>query len=443
MQLTELQVKKAFYSITLLWVGSVSGAGFAFLTHVILARILGPEEFGIFGAAYSVAVLMFPLAGFGIAQFWLKEFGKRGWEATTHVAASLRFVSLTSLGAVAAIVLWAVVGPHGNLFRLVLLLMGLHAAGQVSVELVAARLQLEERFFALALWQPLHHIIRFVLIAGLAIVVGRGLNVVGVASVYALVAGLMVITAAVLLSEMARGHFDLKGHGASWSASSTVKPPGLVTIAAGAWPFGLAGVFYMIYFQGDIVLVKYFTGDEAAGYYNVAFIVMMGVLLFPAIIYQKYLLPKIHRWAYRDRALFYSVYRRGTVVMFGIGMIAFAVIWVLASPGLLLIFGAHYIEAVHLLKILALSLPISFMVASIDSTLATQEHMKTKVQLMGAVAVINILLNLWLIPFYGAVGAAAAKVASNVIMLFLYYIFAERIVFAKEKKDRKEWGSNL
>src|SRR5690606_13992410 len=109
-----------------------------------------------------------------------------------------------------------------------------------------------------------------------------------------------------------------------------VQQPQVKNILQNAWPFGLASVFHLIYFQSDIVLVKYITGDEAAGYYNVAFTVMMAVLLFPGIIYQKFLLPKIHRWANHDRSLFYKVYRQGNVAMLVLGLLAMAFVWLLS-----------------------------------------------------------------------------------------------------------------
>src|SRR5687767_12146338 len=71
----------AFKAISLLWVGSLAGAGFAFLTQVFLARKLGSNDFGAFSSALTTITLLAPLAGFGISQYWLKAFGQEGWAA--------------------------------------------------------------------------------------------------------------------------------------------------------------------------------------------------------------------------------------------------------------------------------------------------------------------------------------------------------------------------
>ena len=49
-------------------------------------------------------------------------------------------------------------------------------------------------------------------------------------------------------------------------------------------------------------------------------------------------------------------------------------------------------------------------------------------KLMGLTAVVNIILNLILIPLYGMVGAAIATVVSNIFLLTLYWYFGRRIM---------------
>ncbi|MBW6519414.1 MAG: oligosaccharide flippase family protein [Desulfoarculaceae bacterium] len=73
------------------------GAGCAFLTQVLLARELGPAAFGAFAAALAMVVLVAPLAGFGVAGFWLKAFGQEGWQAVRWLRASLKYTLLNTL----------------------------------------------------------------------------------------------------------------------------------------------------------------------------------------------------------------------------------------------------------------------------------------------------------------------------------------------------------
>lgn len=424
-----MTIAKAVKNISILWVSSLIGAGCAFLIQVILARSLGPQQFGLFASVFALVGLFVPLAGFGIAQYWLKEFGKDGWSAVRFIRPSFKFILINLLVVLLLLLLWVILGPHDQTVQIVLLIMSAYILGQVSVELISGKLQLEERYKLLALWQLSPHAMRLLLIIIVSAWLGSKFNVETVAYLFAIVSLLFLLVSIKPLLKMASGKFSLQGHNRHVEISASAKKPLIKDILKNAWPFSLAGLFHLIYFQSDIILVKYITGEEAAGYYNVAFTIMVAVLMFPAIVYQKFLLPKMHRWAHHDKALFYKVYRQGNVAMLILGLLAMVLIWLLSPPAIPFLFGSEYKEAVGLLTILAISAPILFVASSVGATLVTQEHMKTKVKLMGLVAIVNILLNLALIPFYGAGGAAFTTVISNLILLIIYYISVKLYVF--------------
>ncbi|MCY1308808.1 hypothetical protein D9M70_588450 [compost metagenome] len=104
-------------------------------------------------------------------------------------------------------------------------------------------------------------------------------------------------------------------------------------------------------------------------------------------------------------------------------------IWGAAFWAIPLLFGKQYLQAIILLNILAVCAPILFVASSVGATLVTQEHMAKKVKYMGAVAVLNIALNLLLIPEFEAVGAAVATVISNLVLLIVYCGAAQKFVF--------------
>jgi len=426
--------KRALKVISLLWIGSLLGAGCAFLTQVILARQLGPTGFGVFATAFATVTMLMPLAGFGIAQYWLKAFGKEGWGARRVLSPSFQFVFFSTISVVLVLIGWSIFGPHDESLKLVLAILSTYIMGQVAVELVSSKLQLEERYVSLSLWQFLPHFIRLALVGMLVFSLTGWVSVENVAYAYAMVSIGLAMLGGFILFQMSNERLSLKGHGKPSFDSDQLKSS-VKAVISQSWPFGLAGLFHLIYFQSDIILVQYFIGVEAAGIYNVAFIIMVAVLLFPGIIYQKFLLPKMHRWAHQDSEHFYRVYRHGNVIMLMLGTIAMLLILVLAPWAVVVLFGEAYQDVVDLLMILALSIPILFVASSVGATLVTQEHMREKVKLMGVVAAVNIALNLILIPSYGTEGAAVATVVSNFILLFLYYAASKR-VFSVDKSGK-------
>jgi len=58
--------------------------------------------------------------------------------------------------------------------------------------------------------------------------------------------------------------------------------------------------------------------------------------------------------------------------------------------------------------------------------------MRRKVGYMGTVAVINVLLNLLIIPLYGAQGAVVSTLLSEIMLLTLYLLAVRKHVFGSD-----------
>lgn len=417
--------------ISYLWLASLAGAGAAFFSQVVIARQLSVADFGVFSSAMATVALVTPLAGFGIAAYWLKVFGQEGWKATRWLKSSISFVVMSTLLVLFLLSVWAMLGPHDLAMRKLLLLLSFYMVGQVFIELVSARLQLEERYIGLALWQSIPHFMRLLLIVVFIYFFPDNLNLYSIAYMYIVVVLLISLISIYSLWGMFQGRFFLKGHGAVAGSANNLKQENstLSSLVVECWPFGMAGVFYLIYFQSDIVLLKYLSGAETAGIYNVAFLVMGAVYLLPSVAYQKFLLPKLHRWAHNDRVRLYKTFRVGNIIMLGLGIVAMLLLWVVVPWVVPLLFGVEYKNTIPLLMILSLAAPVRFLATSVGAMLTTKEYMQKKVKYMGVVAILNIMLNIMLIPTFSAHGAAVATVISEFVLLIIYWFSVKANVF--------------
>jgi len=430
-------VRKALAAISFLWLGSLAGAGLMFITQVVLARELTPSGYGVFAAALATITLLGPLAGFGVHGFWLKVFGAEGWGAVRWLTRSFRFVILSTTVTLLLLAAWAAFGPHDESFRWLLNWLLPVIVGYLFIELVSAKLQLEERYNTLALWRLMPQLATLLLV--LLIVSGATgqVNLHTIVAVYTTVAFVMMIVGFVQLRAMAQGNFSLKGHLKPSDAENIfqTKVTSIVRVsdvARQTWPFALTGLFYLVYFQSAVILLKYLASDQAAGIYYVAFTIMAAVYLLPTAIYQKYLLPKFHRWANYDQSRFLEVYQAGNGGMLLLGVFASGAILLLTPWVIPLLFGKVYQDAVSILAILALSVPVRFLAISIGAALVTQEHMRLKVFYMGMTAVINVLLNILTIPVYGAQGAAVSTLLSEIMLLTLFLLAVRKYVFGSD-----------
>jgi O-antigen/teichoic acid export membrane protein len=422
-------------SLSILWLGSILGSGSTFVIYLILARKLGVENFGIFSSTLSIVNIFSLFAGFGIAQVWLKLFGEEGINAVRWIKPSLYFVLMSVIGVSILLILWSIYGPHSKEITKILLIFLFFLYGNTIVQLVISKLQLEEKYSKLAMWQIIPNILRLVVLIVCFYLFSMTLEVIDIAYIYAGVGILISLFGLYQLTFMSESKLELKGHFTQKVKNKEI--PTVKDIISHSWAFGMATLFAFVYIQSDIILVKYISGNVEAGYYNVAFIIITTILIFPSVLYSKFLMPKFHRWANHDKDKFYYIYKKGNIIMLISGTIIMLCILLLSQWGIKILFGSEYNQSVVLLNILSVALPIYFVAYSVGATLVTKNNMKIKVQMMGIVAFINIILNLLLIPSYGAKGAATATVISNIILLYLYYMIANKKIF--NNKEHKSY----
>ncbi|KGQ19837.1 Membrane protein [Lysobacter dokdonensis DS-58] len=407
--------KRALKTISMLGAATAIGAVCVFLTQTLLARELGPDDYGLFASSLATVTMIAPLAGFGLAQFRLRVYGVEGWAARRWIAPSLRFTVGTCALAIAIIAGWALfVAPDADTRYdlLVLIPIVLHI---LTIEMLSTKYRLEDRYARMAGWQLAIPVSR--LLVALALLLVPQLTGRFVATSYAVISLAMVLWALPLLRSVMRGEIDLRGHGPEPSAHARVQEPRVSELWSQAWPFGMVAILYPVFFQVSTILLKYLGSDKQAGFWAIGLAVMTAIYLIPATIYQKFLLSKLHRWAAHDPMKFWMVYKRGNVGMFALGVLVAATLAV-ASPFVIpLVFGEAYRGVVAILLVLSLCPPIRFLSTAMGSALLTDSHMRYRVYAMAWATGVAILLNGALIPDFGVMGAAWATVTAELVLL--------------------------
>lgn len=404
-------------AISLLAFGSLAGAFAGIISHTVLARQLGPAGFGSFNSALATANILAPLAAFGVSGFWLRAFGKEGWGATRWIAPSLDFTRLTTALVIGLICVWAFIGPNDEMSRNLLLVVSLVTFGQVGTSLASSKLQLEERYSSLASLLAATNILRALFVLVAASFSWFLLSPISAAAGYAGISVALLAYSHFELRKMG-GRLQLKGHPKGPKEPS--ESPSLFDVASGSWRYGADGLVFLIYYQIDIVLIRYIAGEAEAGLYSAAYLIVGATYLFPGVLFQKFLLPKLHRWAHHDRRKLGQVLKIGTASMLVIGIIVAALLAFVAPVFLPLVFGASFTQGVPLLLILCLCIPVKFASASAGAVLTSGAVLTNKLIIMISAAAFNVIANLLFIPNFGASGAAWVTLGTEVIVLLSF-----------------------
>lgn len=390
-----------------------------FVTQTVLARRLGPAAYGLFASSLATVTMLTPLAGFGLSQFRLRAYGAEGWAADRWLRPSLHLSAITTALAFGIVITWALTIAPTQATRNILLILSPMILSVLATNLVNSKQRLEERYHGLAAWQLLMPGGR--LAVAMLVLLIPGMTPDAVALGYCAVSMAIVVLAVPQLRALMRGEMELHGHGPRVASSAPVVIPSVSELWSQAWTYGLAATLYPVFFQVSTVLLKYLDGDTQAGMYGIAMAVMSAVYLIPTTIYQKFLLSKLHRWAVHDKPKFWSVYRKGILLMLALGLgvsVALAVVSPLLVP---ILFGEAYRGVVNILLVLALCPSIRFVSTAIGAVLLSSTHMRYRVGAMGLAAGVTIALNLVLIPLYHELGAAFATVGGEIALFWMMY----------------------
>ena len=406
-----------------------------FLTQLILVRLISIAEYGQLVALLAVINLMTPISAYGVGWFWLRAFGEEGWKGFRWLPSSIRLLALTCTLSTIVLVIytWFKFDESDRLLASALAIPIL--LGQVFAETTSAGLQLEERFFLLAVWQALTQTGRFVVAVAL-FAFGVHADVAPIAG-YAALGTVMTVMGLLSIRKLSRGDIGLSGHGIPPAASEhAADEPSLLRIVREATPFCRWTVFYSLYFQSVVILLAALVGKPAAAVYNVAFQIISAAYLVPGVIYSKYMFGKVFRWAEHDVARFYAAFHVGVIGMTVLGLAAMVGV-MLASPVLVpILFGRAYVASVPVVVALSATIPIRFLQNAYASLYYSKDNMGRNVLYGGITALFCVSANFILLPHFGLTGAVITQAATELLLLGLYMRGVKRF-----NKEIRLWQS--
>ena len=194
-----------------------------------------------------------------------------------------------------------------------------------------------------------------------------------------------------------------------------------------ALPFGLFFVIITLYSYVDTVMLSFIRTDAEVGWYNAAYKIYEGLTVFPFIICVV-LYPRLSRLFILNRKAHSLLSSRVAKYMF---VISFPILicGIILSKNIINIFGEEFQNSVVALQILLLGVVFVFQIWFFQTILNSIDKQKVVMYVGLTGLIVNIFLNLLLIPRYGFRGAAATTVMSELMVFSIYYFYLHRSYF--------------
>jgi len=398
-----VNVRKKVFKGTI-WgiVSQIINVAFGFLTLILLARWLGPSDYGFIPLTMTVVAILGLFADFGVGHSAARFIVKYSANEVNHIKSILRdsIFFILIFGTLVSSILFIFSQEIALLlnepgFEIFLKIGAVYLFSSNIVKYTERVFQGFQRIDLSALQITVESIFKIILAIGLVLL---GFGAVGAFMGYTISLTLSAFIGSSIL------YFKFYRKAPNSTKSIRKK---LFTYSI---PILAINTSILIYMQTDIILLGYFFGTDSVAFYSIPKKIIdsllipafsLGAAVAPAIAYSM-----VNNKHGIDGKLFYESikYLVLLTVPIAVGLA------ILSRPIILILFGNEYSSSIDILRLFALLL-LLFSITSISSPVLTylgKAGMRAK--LVGISAILNLLLDFALIPKFGVMGALYATI---------------------------------
>ncbi|KAF5417598.1 MAG: putative flippase AglR [Candidatus Methanophagaceae archaeon] len=192
-----------------------------------------------------------------------------------------------------------------------------------------------------------------------------------------------------------------------------------------ALPIGMLSIFALVYIRIDTIMLSMMKGDAVVGWYTAAYGL---VLVFKPIpqLFMNALFPLMSGYFVSSKDSLKKVYEKSFKYLFILGLPLAVGITLLADRFIILFYGQQFYPSIIALQILAWDTLLLFICMPVNFILVSMNKQNQMATVAGGCALINIILNLILIPHFSYIGAGVATIVTETILFGLYFYLVSK-----------------
>jgi O-antigen/teichoic acid export membrane protein len=376
---------------------------------IYVARILGAAEYGKFTFALAFVSLFVIFSDFGLGPIITREFSRQK-EKVEDFSAILSLKIILSIGTLILIFLGSFFITSNPDIRSIIWILAVFIVIDSFPQIIYAFSRARQRME----YESLARIFQVLAItaAGFFVIL-RFPSVRNLSFAY-LFAGLGALFVILFVF-----HFKF------FSLRFSLKPSIWKRFLAMSWPLALAGIFSTIYSQIDLVMLGHWGQITQAGWYGASYRII-GMTLIPGVLISQSFFPVLSIFFKESKEKLQKTFDKFMEVMMFLS-IPLVVGGITLAPKIIdWIYDPSYLPAVWAFQILLVMVAITYLFCPLSSILVAANQQKKAFWIALVGAIVNIILNLILIPKFSLYGAAWATLITYVILLLLILAIVAR-----------------
>lgn len=394
-------VHRLVKNTSVIFISQILSYVLGFFITMYTARYLGAEGYGILSLALSITGIFGILADLGLNTLMVREVARNKELADTYISNTFLMkmvLSILTFGLMFSVV--NIIG-YSSTVSTVIYLITFSVIVNAFTGVLNAVFQANEKMEYVSVSTILSSA---AMLVGTAVGIYYHYDVIYFAMLYIISYGLVFIYISIMYLwkfSLPKIHMDMS----FWKP--TIKE---------AWPFGITSLSGTLYTYIDSIMLSIIQGNTVVGWYSAAYRLMLITLFIPNTV-NTAIFPVMSRFYTSSRDSLNLMYERYFKYMLIIGIPMGFGTTILADKIIMLIFGSGYSQSVLALQILIWTMVFTFAGASFVQLLQSVNRQIVITKISIICVLINILLNLVLIPRYSYIGASFATLLTEVVLV--------------------------
>jgi O-antigen/teichoic acid export membrane protein len=399
--------KKIFRNTFYLSVSQVVNKLLYLVLMMVMARKLGVDGLGNYAFVFAFISIVFPFTELGLTNLTVRTIARHKAQSATLIGnvIAIRLIAFAVVAVLATIYITTV----GNLKAALLLSLLIMLCMSLLIIFNSVF-----RAFEKMEYQAMVEIAQSVVTVALGVVfLAKG-------------GGLLSLMVAFVLGNMAALAVAIRITCQKYRPQLMINFVMWKSLLKDGFYFWMAFLFALVVYNADMLMLFYLKGSEVTGLYKAAYTIVKNVEILPPLFVMA-LYPQFSRFWVSNRKGLVNAYRKAFGLMLLAAVAIVAGVILLAKPLIFLVFGDMFKQSVLLLQMLSLTI-LFFLLNTLNGHYLFAVNRQREHTIFAAIGVaLNVMLNLALIPTYGAYGAVISTTFAFFVTFVARQVYILRI----------------
>ncbi|EKD94218.1 MAG: Polysaccharide biosynthesis protein [uncultured bacterium] len=378
---------------------------------IYIARILGVEEYGKFSFAVSFVTIFIYIADFGLSQIITRDFSANSDNDNKfNYFISLKIILNTISFICLFIGSFFITNSYGT--QHILQLIGMYLVLANFIEIFTSFLRAKQKMEL----ETLIKIIQSIIIVFSGIITLKFYPTLLNLSIALSLSSLVSIIFSFIYFSKKIQHFKIAINMTIWK-----------NIIIASFPLALSGLFWTFYTQIDTIIMGHLNLNSQVGWYN-ASNKIIGILLISSRLIIGSFYPVMCQYYQKSQEMMQKTWNYLCEVIISLSVPTLFGSILLSDKIINLIYGANYQESIKIFQILIITTTISFITIPLTQLLIVANKQKYYLYATFWATVVNLILNLILIPKYGMYGASYTSIITILTVLIINILNVKRFI---------------